>query len=401
MHEIGLYYPYFHVRDDQWLKLAALYLPQVARIRPQDYPVRDSPTAAALRDGLGFLLDVDPARQAVAVAVEFKELLDREERALRRRYRLAIPEDADPGRWEGPWFQDERNIAWIHRSQLGDTPWIEDGDLVDRMRDLGLAVNVRVDPLTGVRDDVKWVGMHPHLVAIYSCVLADRVARANALTPVTDDPQLFTLPRQGTVEELASALLGNRRRTVGPIVDLYACAALQAVIPQDILQVPVEAIVRARRELADEFDAFRAHLQGMGEDFAELGSVEDPAILQARVEAMVNRDLTKPTRELERGLRTLGMTPVRAVLGLKSLELPAIAALSAHALDVSPVAGAGGMIAVQLFSSTRAALRTSAEQRTSAAGYLLSLQREFESAGLLTVLRRGPRMSRIRRMLGR
>ncbi|MER7848872.1 DUF6236 family protein [Kitasatospora sp. NPDC096077] len=102
-------------------------------------------------------------------------------------------------------------------------------------------------------------------------VLADRVARANALTPVTDDPQLFTLPRQGTVEEFASALLGNRRRTVGPIADLYPCAALQAVIPQDILQVPVEAIVRARRELADEFDAFRAHLQGMGEDFAELG----------------------------------------------------------------------------------------------------------------------------------
>ncbi|MFJ9846075.1 DUF6236 family protein [Kitasatospora sp. NPDC101155] len=400
MHEIGLYYPYFHVRDDQWLKLAALYLPQVARIRPRTYPVRDSPTAAALRNDLGFLLDVDPDGQAAAVAAEFKGLLDREERDLRQRYRLSVPEDVSLLDAKNPWFQDKRNIAWIHRSQLGVTPWIRNGDLVDQMRDLGLAVHVRVDPLTLVRDDVKWVGMHPDLVAIYSCVLADRVARANALTPVTDDPQLFTLPRQGTVEEFAAALLGNPRRTVGPIADLYACAALQVVIPQDITQLPVEAIVRARRELADEFDAFRAHLQAMGEDFAELEAVEDPAILQARVEAMVNRNLTKPTRKLERGLRTLGMTPVRAVLGLKSLELPAIAALSAHALNVSPIAGAGGMIAVQLFSSARAALRTSADQRTSAAGYLLSLQREFEPAGLLTSFRQGP-TSRIRRILGR
>ena len=30
MDEIGLYYPYFHIRREAWLKEAALFLPQVA-----------------------------------------------------------------------------------------------------------------------------------------------------------------------------------------------------------------------------------------------------------------------------------------------------------------------------------------------------------------------------------
>ncbi|MFF1691558.1 MULTISPECIES: hypothetical protein [unclassified Streptomyces] len=122
MRQIGLYYPYFHVRDDAWLKAAALYLPQVARVRPPRYPVNDSPTAAALRDGLDFLLDIDPGHHAAAVAQEFEALVDQEEDFLRDRYR--IPQ-APPGvgafgaEVDNPWFLDGSRFAWIHTSQLG------------------------------------------------------------------------------------------------------------------------------------------------------------------------------------------------------------------------------------------------------------------------------------------
>ncbi|WP_405868153.1 hypothetical protein OG407_49790 [Streptomyces sp. NBC_01515] len=54
MQRIGLYYPYIHFRDEQWLKLAALYWPQIARAVPRDYQVRDSRTAAILADQLDF-----------------------------------------------------------------------------------------------------------------------------------------------------------------------------------------------------------------------------------------------------------------------------------------------------------------------------------------------------------
>ncbi|MFF8287476.1 DUF6236 family protein [Streptomyces albus] len=307
---------------------------------------------------------------------------------------------------------DETRFAWIHTSQLGvpssfdyrewerisrgeippppeiletDWQWNPPTPFLDRLCELGLATRTRVDPLTGVRDDIQWVGMHPRLVAVYSCVLANRIAQANALTPVTHDPRLFALPSHQTVGELSAVLLEGpalNPPTSGRASVLYACTAVQTVIPAGIEQVPVEKIVQARRELSDEFDAFRAHVEALNEDFAILDGVEDPDIVQAQLESMVERDLTKPVRELERGLRRLGMEPVRAVLGLKSLELPAVAALAAHALQLSPIAGAGGAIALQLLSSARTARLAATEQRNSASCYLLGLRRELNPIGV-------------------
>ena len=45
----GLYYPYFHVRDERWLKVAALYWPKIVRIVPADYQTRDSDTGVHSR----------------------------------------------------------------------------------------------------------------------------------------------------------------------------------------------------------------------------------------------------------------------------------------------------------------------------------------------------------------
>jgi hypothetical protein len=39
---IGLYYPYVHFRDEQWLKAAALYWPGLARVVPTGFPVADT-----------------------------------------------------------------------------------------------------------------------------------------------------------------------------------------------------------------------------------------------------------------------------------------------------------------------------------------------------------------------
>jgi hypothetical protein len=81
------------------------------------------------------------------------------------------------------------------------------------------------------------------------------------------------------------------------------------VIPADIEHVPVEKIVQARQTLSSEFEAFRAHLDGLGEAFARLDGIDDLSILRSRLESMVERDLVKPARELERGLRAPGMQP--------------------------------------------------------------------------------------------
>ncbi|MGW2477898.1 DUF6236 family protein [Streptomyces sp. NPDC001665] len=405
MREIGLYYPFFHVRDDSWLKAAALYLPQIARVRPPGYPLRDSATAGFLRNELDFLQDLDPGPQVTAVAGEFEVLMNQEERRALERFSFFMSETWDP------------DYAWIHASQLGVPAH---GDLLEwerattryigqpssnpvlrfilRMRDLGLIDgppgDFRINPITGQRDDGHgWVRMHRSLVSIYSCALAARIAQANSLTPVSDDPQFFALSDLWTADDIGAALLRDTPPEYPPPASdraavLYACMAVRTVIPANIEHVPVEKIVRARKALCDEFDAFSAHIEALGEEFALLDGIEDPGILRARLESMVERDLAKPARELERGLRALGMDPVRAVFGLKSLELPAVAALAAHALHLSPIAGAGGAIAVQLLSSTRTARRAATEQRNSAAGYLLGLRRELDPVGTLTRARR-------------
>src|ERR1035441_875981 len=86
MPDIALYYPYTHIRDESWLKAAALYLPRLALLAPRGYPRHLSRTAEVLRDELGFLVDVDPARGTQAVAAEFLELINREGGELRARY---------------------------------------------------------------------------------------------------------------------------------------------------------------------------------------------------------------------------------------------------------------------------------------------------------------------------
>ncbi|MFH8886791.1 hypothetical protein [Streptomyces californicus] len=166
------------------------------------------------------------------------------------------------------------------------------------------------------------------------------------------------------------------------------------MVPANISQVPVDRIIRARQVLWEEFEAFRTHIDGLNQELALLDSVEDPGILGARLDSMVERDMTKPTHELERGLRALGTEPMRAVFGLKTLELLAIAALVAHALHLSPIVGAGGAIAVQLLASARTAQCEAFTQRISAAGYLLGLRREIGPAGVLARMRRASRNNR-------
>ena len=50
MQRPGLYFPFIHVRDDEWLKTAALYWPSVRRLVPRGYSKHDSPTAQTFFD---------------------------------------------------------------------------------------------------------------------------------------------------------------------------------------------------------------------------------------------------------------------------------------------------------------------------------------------------------------
>src|SRR3712207_3136444 len=61
MNHIALYYPFIHIKDDDWLKVAALYWDRVGRIVPAGFKTHDSHVAAKLAAD-GFLFDLTIGR---------------------------------------------------------------------------------------------------------------------------------------------------------------------------------------------------------------------------------------------------------------------------------------------------------------------------------------------------
>src|SRR4051794_11430979 len=115
MQRPALYFPYIHIRDDNWLKAAALYWPTVRRIVPHDYPKHDSATAAALA-GEGVLREVNPGWAMFHSAHDLVRAIESNIDAVAQQYGLpqAYEEpDRSAGRHVWETWQDE-SLAWIH-----------------------------------------------------------------------------------------------------------------------------------------------------------------------------------------------------------------------------------------------------------------------------------------------
>jgi hypothetical protein len=66
----GLYYPFIHFKDEQWLKLSALYWDKMARIVPAKYPTEDGATVKELS---GFI-DLPPNLGEAGIQRDIREL---------------------------------------------------------------------------------------------------------------------------------------------------------------------------------------------------------------------------------------------------------------------------------------------------------------------------------------
>jgi hypothetical protein len=178
------------------------------------------------------------------------------------------------------------------------------------------------------------MGVDPQLADVYLAALAERVARANGMPLVTDQPRAHGALNGWDVETLARVLLAGdaddmpAAREPDGIAALYAAVAISTVVPRGLADVPVKRIIAA-----------------MAERFTELAEIESPEVLRARLKILVERDLRRPTATLEAGLRQLGMEPARAVLGMNSLALPATAAAVAAGAGVPVAVGQAGMVA--------------------------------------------------------
>lgn len=427
MQRIGLYYPYIHFRDEEWLKAAALYWPRMARVVPAGYTPADAGVALALKDELDFLVDVDPYEAACAVAPLFTRVqyacwrdhrqAVRQLLASRYAYRLderevrsagdltmmredaygyTLPLRSTPGPPSGP------DLVAFHPNELGH--------LLGPLRGLTTQVVSGADQRG---DRCNWHAMDPSLAWIVKCVIVDELTRRTGFVPTTDQTTGHAFSGGWDTDRLAVALLGdegaemyrqgarrldsddswppNLTTAVEPeLVSAVGHMAVRCVLPRGLGDIPVEKIIRLRTRHATEFDAFADAVVATAADLREtLSSIQHPTALQEYLRLTVRRRFKTPLQDLESAMRSLRMEVGYTAVGYK-LELGTAATASLGGLAAGSALVTAGALAFGVASIRhRVAASRDAELRNSEVAYLLRLQYDLQPQSLVRRILRG------------
>jgi Family of unknown function (DUF6236) len=418
--EIGLYYPYIHIREEAWLKAAALYWPGLARIVPHYYTPADTTTGRELNDALGFFTNVDPTPAAAAVADAFVRTIAEHADHLRERFRV------DPDRVnETVHSIIQRRISLVHIGGMSYADLVASDTLLNPPQKY-LAVEDHVRwanaPLTGilygeldsaVRDALwdaelavpssrigglrtrahahdqtyDWMAVHPDLAWIYKCALSREVARQNRLRPTTDQIASQTAAQEWGSDEIAASLLGAGSAAVDlrtrdqvtakvrevELTERIALLALHVALPANLFDVPTTRIIKLRQRHGAEFDAFGDLVAVTAEELSsELTDISDPAVVHTYLRQEVVRRFERPLADLRKAMRGMGVNTVLGALNLK-LELPAAVATASGALIAGqPLIALAGAAAFGLLGVTRSARQERADKLAqSPVSYLL------------------------------
>ncbi|HEX7306558.1 DUF6236 family protein [Lentzea sp.] len=297
---IAFYYPYIHIRDDTWLKYAAMYWPKITRLVPAGYDTTDS---AAARDfaRAGVLTTLPPGLAMSGSRERFFHLVASSADELRARFGITRREGwllrAGGGTSAGP-GADPR-LTYLHFSKL---PWHETGPIVES----GLG-EVHHGP------DGRWLGMHPRLAAAYMCLLAGDLARAESLHPITDEDLPHRALLERDADRVVELLLGvpSRAPSQDP-TQSFVTAAVDTVVPAGLADVPAEKILELRETFPKDFHRFRAHV---GDRFTELKA---DATADLHIGVAVDELVRAELAELEDKIRSVRLVPRRVQVWLKA-----------------------------------------------------------------------------------
>lgn len=411
----ALYYPDIHVRDDKWLKYAALYWPKMARLRPTGYPTDDSAVARVLQDEARWLIDITPPAWAAAeVGQPFLQLINAHRAALRDRFgldRIQLWSSGLPARsigWSnihpvgrlighaagGYAERLDPALGYIHVSKV-------DWTVVEMLEDSGLAV---IQPGRGG----DWVGMHPELASAYVCALTERIVTENRLHPVTNQLLPHTALSDWTLDRLVQVLVDEPlteanelrpqetatrrfsiRRTEEDLSDAFVFLAFETVVPANLDTVPVEKVIEARSRFGTELDAFRSYVTDQAQQLAELQDVRDLPVFQEHLSTEVQHAVTMQLTQLRERLRSIGLDSIRALANIKSVALPPLAAAAAETAGLPPaVTGSAALAACVVTAPVQWRRQRRDAIRECPVGYLFQLEQTLNPATMIEKLRR-------------
>ncbi|HJQ00566.1 MAG TPA: DUF6236 family protein [Jatrophihabitans sp.] len=422
--KVGLYYPFIQFRDDNWLKLAALYWDKVARIVPPGYRPQDSATVQQLCNDLDFVQPLAPSLAAMdAVSQDFIELVAEHAALLNSLYGIPNGLLLDGGandkvfgrespfqqwpagqQWPAPWLNAPFIPSVTQQWRATIDPSLADGadsrlayifsegkmapQLAGVLLENGLATPVTNHGL---------IGLHPQLAFVYMHALAAEMA-SNAIQPLTDDD--FDHVAIGCrASSVAEALIGlNPSRAAVPRAEpqenltlQFAMIAIRSVIPKDLGSVPVEKIIKIRQRHNDELAAFQQATRVLIEGIPEALESCDEAVCSMYLHELYRKTLRAELSNLEKCLRQAGVDTVFSAMNVK-LETPALLASGAAlfgigALHLNPImvgAGAATLCLVPQFRDQRhKAQRIRADSNAS---FLLRLQEDLNPETLASTL---------------
>jgi hypothetical protein len=343
MQRPGLYFPFIHVRDDDWLKTAALYWPSVRRLVPRGYPKHDSPTAQTFFDA-AILQDETPDILLDSTAWDLLRTLRQNADLLVRDYSIQQAHED----WDGrPWGAQiehgrEPQLGWIHVTKFPPR-------VVDFLSSKDLARHGRSDPSD------PWIGLHPVLAGAYMTVLAGRLSEQAYFEPLTDQVDLRVATPSNDAQTAMNLLLGRKyadRRTVeddaAAGVAAYVMLAMQYARPNNLDTVPADKIVQCRERLTEEIQAFRDYVDSQRSELAELASIP---IQSRRLESFaehVQHTVQRPLEQLEKGLRLHKLEPTRSLFLAGSVAAPLAVSATLEAAGMTPhaVTTAGTLAAI-------------------------------------------------------
>jgi hypothetical protein len=387
---IGLYYPFIHFQDDEWVKLAALYWGRMARIVPPGYVTNDSSVVKALGDE--FVVNLSPANAAPALNERFVQVLTAHAEDLRATYGVDQanawkPDPVTLQRMKSAQVSPdgiETGLAYVHAGKLRP-------ELRDHLVAAGLAVPTR-------GEDESWIGVHPTVARVYMTALTDEIASVQRLHPVTDDALDHVAVSGWTVERLSAALLDEpsmvESETGGPEPSVaLAFVAIEAVVPKDLSSVPIERIMEVRSKYRAELAEFVTNIESVGEGVEALGDVDDPKLVRAYLQVAYEERIEPQLRSLKDDLRLFNIETVVGAANIKVTAPPAMSTLAGGlGVGVNPVLAVGSGIALGLASLVSGRRARGAEiMRGSPAAYLFRLEEGLKPTTLLERIGRGIR----------
>jgi hypothetical protein len=374
---IGLYYPYIHFQDENWLKLALIYWSKISRIVPASFLTHDSKDVRLVQSELGAIVNSSPYDSATAD--DFVKFIIENADALRAKYGIA-----NANKWpvqndtlaRAPEGTDAR-FSFIFHEKLGD-------ELRNVLLHEGLGI---WGEGSGPSFDPRWVGVHPEIAAVYMTSMAESIARTSGFSLLSDEVTSHVVVGERSINRLAEMLLNERFEARDPNLithEAVAVMALKTVLPLDLASIPMKKIVQFRNKHATELADFQTWVHTATKSLNDIThGVTSPEAASQHLRVIEEQQLRPRLKELKAQLNSMAIETVTGAFCLKSPWPAATGAVAAAYLGQPLLAAAGiAVSAVPHISKVRREARKAVAGNPAA--YLLQVQERLTPRRLVS-----------------